>query len=107
MGHCTSFEFTSAEEIWNEVRAIWPKGGGISYARLDREGGLQWPCTSETDPGQTILHAQTFPHGTTASLRRLEYQAAPEMASEDYPFLADDGTHALSVQRGHDDHAHS
>lgn len=87
MGHRTGFEFTSAEEIWNEVRAIWPKGAGISYARLDREGGLQWPCTSETDPGQTILHTKTFPHGPRASLRSLEFKPAPEAASGEYPFL--------------------
>lgn len=31
------FTFNSAEEIWNEVRAVWPAGAGITYATC---GGL-------------------------------------------------------------------
>ncbi len=87
MGHSKGFEFASAEEIWNEVRVVWPKGGGITYSRLDRDGGLQWPCTSETDPGQAILHTHAFPHGEKARLRSIEYRPAPEAATSDFPFL--------------------
>jgi formate dehydrogenase major subunit len=42
MGFQEQFDFHSAEEIWNEVRAVWKAGAGISYARLEH-GGLQWP----------------------------------------------------------------
>ncbi|HLO00692.1 MAG TPA: molybdopterin-dependent oxidoreductase, partial [Pyrinomonadaceae bacterium] len=44
------FTYHSAEEIWNEIRTVWPAGRGITYSRLDR-GGLQWPCPDEGHPG--------------------------------------------------------
>jgi formate dehydrogenase major subunit len=87
MGKGAGFRFTSAEEIWNEIRAVWPKGAGISYPRLETEGGLQWPCLDERDPGQAILHQQSFAHGTRAGLRRIEFRPPPEAADEAYPFL--------------------
>ncbi len=87
MGHTAGFEFTSAEEIWNEVRAVWPKGAGISYPRMDVEAGLQWPCIAENDPGGTILHSQTFAHGGRARLRAIEFRSPPETACPEYPFV--------------------
>jgi predicted molibdopterin-dependent oxidoreductase YjgC len=36
--------FETAEDIWNEVRRLAPKFSGISYERLEKYGGIQWPC---------------------------------------------------------------
>ena len=41
MGKGEHFAYKSAEEIWNEVRSLWPEGAGISYERMDKLGGLQ------------------------------------------------------------------
>ena len=43
MGFAKDFDFWSAEEVWNEVRAMWPPGYGITYDRIE-EHGIQWPC---------------------------------------------------------------
>jgi len=49
--------YNSAEDIWNEVRRVVPATyGGISYARLEQEPGLCWPCPDENHPGTPILH---------------------------------------------------
>jgi formate dehydrogenase major subunit len=85
LGHGERFKFDSAEAIWNEVRAVWPQGAGMSYARLDVRG-LQWPCPDEQHPGTTILHRDTFPIGPRAALRRIDYHATPEVVLPDYPF---------------------
>jgi predicted molibdopterin-dependent oxidoreductase YjgC len=42
MGQVWSFE--TAEEVWDEVRRLAPKFSGISYERLEKYGGIQWPC---------------------------------------------------------------
>jgi formate dehydrogenase major subunit len=86
LGHGAQFSFESPEEIWDEVRAVWPAGRGISYARLE-QAGLQWPCPDENHPGTTILHSEAFPLGPRATLCRLAYQATPETATEEFPFL--------------------
>jgi predicted molibdopterin-dependent oxidoreductase YjgC len=38
------WDFETAEEIWEEVRVLAPKFSGISYERLEKYGGIQWPC---------------------------------------------------------------
>ena len=42
MGYDWNFE--TAEEVWEEVRLLAPKFSGISYERLEKYGGIQWPC---------------------------------------------------------------
>ena len=90
MGHGDSFRFTSAEDVWNEIRAVWPDGYGITYDRLER-GGLQWPCRGLDDPGQQILHANAFSNGVTAALRRVKFRPTKEVTSEEFPFMLTTG----------------
>jgi formate dehydrogenase major subunit len=91
MGRGDQFAYHSAEEIWNEVRSLWPEGAGISYARLDKLGGLQWPCFDESDPGTSIMHVDRFTHGKTTALRRIEFVPPPELTSPEFPFILTTG----------------
>ncbi len=50
----------SAEAVWNELRTLSPVHAGMSYARLEAEGGLQWPCYDETHPGELFLHSRLW-----------------------------------------------
>jgi formate dehydrogenase major subunit len=90
MGKGEHFNFASANEIWNEVRAVWPAGNGISYPRIDHHG-LQWPCPDEEHPGETFLHKESFAIGKQAALRRIKYRATPERVSPDFPLLLTTG----------------
>lgn len=91
LGRGEYFAWRNAGEIWDEVRALWPEAAGISYAQLDKLGGLQWPCASEGDPGTPVLHAGRFTHGRTTALRRIEYVPPPELTSPDFPFVLTTG----------------
>lgn len=86
MGHGEGFSFASAEEIWNEIRAVWPEAAGITYPRI-AEAGLQWPCRDEQDPGTRTLHVTQFARSPRATLRRIDFTPTTERASADYPFL--------------------
>jgi predicted molibdopterin-dependent oxidoreductase YjgC len=44
------------EDLWDEVRSLSPMHGGMSWARLEATGGLQWPCPTEDHPGSPFLH---------------------------------------------------
>jgi formate dehydrogenase major subunit len=49
--------YNNAEEIWDELRRMAPKQfGGLSYAHLEANPGLQWPCPDENHPGTPVLH---------------------------------------------------
>ncbi|HEX6731106.1 MAG TPA: formate dehydrogenase subunit alpha [Pyrinomonadaceae bacterium] len=86
MGKGDFFAHNSAEEIWNEIRAVWPAGRGISYERL-ADGGLQWPCPDEDHPGTEVLHTESFPIGKKAALRRIPYRPTGEVTSDNFPFV--------------------
>ncbi len=86
LGHADGFAFQSAEEIWNEIRSLWPAGAGMTYARLE-QGGLQWPCPSESHPGTALLHEHAFATGERATLRRIDLLPAPETPSDEFPFV--------------------
>jgi len=91
LGQGGHFAYTSTEDIWNEVRALWPEAAGVSYARLDKLGGLQWPCYTESDPGTMVLHTDHFTHGKTTPLRRIEYVAPPNLTTKEFPFMLSTG----------------
>ena len=59
MGH--DWGEPTAEEVWDELRSVslnWHHG--MSYARLDALGGLQWPCPSEDHPGTPLMHERLW-----------------------------------------------
>jgi predicted molibdopterin-dependent oxidoreductase YjgC len=58
MGH--DWGPAGAEAVWNELRTLSPVHAGMSYARLEAEGGLQWPCYDETHPGELFLHSRLW-----------------------------------------------
>jgi len=86
MGVGKSFAFQSAEEIWNEIRSLWPAGAGITYQRL-ATGGLQWPCPTEDHPGTGILHTEIFTGDSRVKLREIRFSPTPEQVCDEYPFL--------------------
>ncbi|MBV8658247.1 MAG: molybdopterin-dependent oxidoreductase, partial [Burkholderiales bacterium] len=90
MGHAEGFQFENPSAIWDEVRAVWPGGAGLSYARLETEC-LQWPCSSEMHPGTRVLHGDTFPIGPRATLAQIDEQPTPEQCDKHYPFLLTTG----------------
>jgi len=56
-----------ASEVFDELRAASAGGiadyAGITYERLDREGGVFWPCPSTDHPGTPRLFTDGFPTG--------------------------------------------
>jgi formate dehydrogenase major subunit len=90
MGKGEFFSYNSVEDVWNEIRSVWPAGRGMSYQRLGH-GGLQWPCPSEDHGGTEIMHGDSFPVGVKAALRRVPYRPTEETVNEEFPFLLTTG----------------
>jgi formate dehydrogenase major subunit len=98
------FGSPSAEDVWNEFRALAPDfAGGMSYARLEALGGIQWPCPSEDHPGSTFLHGRLWetPRGGRAAPFTVVHQEGPvEQPDEDYPLLLTTGRRLESFNTG-------
>ena len=56
----TDWGHPSAEDVWNELRTLSPMHAGMSYARLEELGGIQWPCPDEQHPGELFLHSRLW-----------------------------------------------
>lgn len=91
MGYGPTFHYAGPEEIWEEIRRVWPEGAGVTYARLERDGGLQWPCRDESDPGTKVLHVDQFASGPRAILKPVAYAPTPEAVDSEFPFLLTTG----------------
>lgn len=80
---------TDAEGLWNELRTLSPVHAGMSYARLESEGGLQWPCYDESHPGEAFLHGRLWERpvgGPRAPFSVVEHALPVEAVDDEYPF---------------------
>lgn len=79
------FDYPDAEAIWEEMRAVTPDFYGITYERLEREGGVHWPCPSLDHPGTPYLFSDTFPRGR-GKFWALAYGTESELTDDEYPY---------------------
>jgi len=84
------FDYRHPSEIWEEMRRLTPDFGGIDYARLDREGGVHWPCPAQDHPGSPYLFKDDFPRGR-GKFWKLEYGTESELPDDEYPFILSTG----------------
>jgi len=84
------FDFESPAEVTDEIAAVTPIYGGVSYERLDKEGFLQWPVPAADHPGTPYLHKGTFSRGL-GHFHALPFQEAAELPDEEYPFILTTG----------------
>ncbi|WP_322819279.1 formate dehydrogenase subunit alpha [Tepidiforma sp.] len=85
------FAYTSAEEIFAEMARLTPQLRGITYARLEREGGIQWPCPSLDHPGTRYLYAESFPRGKAKFLPVRQAEPAAELPDAEFPLVLNTG----------------
>ena len=86
------FDYRRPSEIWDEMAALTPIVAGISYERLDAEGGIQWPCPTADHPGTRYLYAEDFPRGPRARFVPFEQgPAAEEMPTKRFPLILNTG----------------
>jgi predicted molibdopterin-dependent oxidoreductase YjgC len=73
------WNFETAEDIWNEVRALAPNFSGISYERLEKYGGIQWPCL---DGGIEEISDLTPKEQLVAGVKGAEESGSPALTTD-------------------------
>lgn len=92
-----------AEHVWNELRTLSPVHGGMSYARLEAEGGLQWPCYDEAHPGEPFLHSRLWARpvvGPRAPFHVVEHDPPVERLTPAYPIRLTTGRRLSEYNTG-------
>jgi formate dehydrogenase alpha subunit len=79
------FDYPDVEAIWEEMRAVTPDFYGITYERIEREGGVHWPCPALDHPGTPYLFEKDFPRGK-GKFWTLDYGTQSELPDEEYPY---------------------
>ena len=93
----------TAEEAWDEMRALSPLHGGMSYERLEALGGIQWPCPDEDSDGELFLHARLWERPMTtrkAPFHAVEYAAPVDQLSDEFPTRLTTGRRLDSFNTG-------
>jgi len=93
----------TAEQVWDELRSLSPWHGGMSYARLEEHGGLQWPCPHETHPGSPFLHGRLWKdpiEGPRAPFHAVEHDPPVDRLSDEFPIRLTTGRRLDSYNTG-------
>jgi formate dehydrogenase major subunit/formate dehydrogenase alpha subunit len=83
-------DYADPEAIFEEIRKVTPSYAGISYARLDTEGGLQWPCPAPDHPGTVYLHKGLFSRGK-GQFFAIDFKEPAELPDAEYPMTLTTG----------------
>ena len=54
---------STRREIMDEIARLTPTFTGVSYAKLDRLGSIQWPCNEGAPEGTPVMHVGQFVRG--------------------------------------------
>lgn len=82
-------DYAGPGDVMEEIRAVTPSYGGITYERIEDEG-LQWPCPTLDHPGTKFLHKDKFSRGL-GKFTVNEYRDPGEQTDEEYPFIMTTG----------------
>ena len=89
-----SWSYTSAEQIWDELRSLSPIHAGMSYKRLEESHGLQWPCYDEQHPGEKVMHWRLWRDpliGSQVPFMPTEYEPPVDQVDSAYPITLTTG----------------
>ena len=95
--------YASAEAVWDEVRALSPMHGGMTYSRLEELGGIQWPCPSDDHPGTPTLHTRLWSwplDGPPAPFSAVEHEPPVDELSKRFPIRLTTGRRLDSFNTG-------
>jgi len=93
----------TVEQVWDECRSLSPMHRGMSYARLEEMGGLQWPCPSEDHPGSLFLHGRLWEdpiEGPPATFSVTSWAPPVDALDEEFPIRLTTGRRLDSYNTG-------
>ncbi|WP_159347722.1 formate dehydrogenase subunit alpha [Roseomonas harenae] len=56
-------EYRHPSEIMDEIARLTPSFAGVSYAKLEAVGSVQWPCNEAAPLGTPMMHVDRFVRG--------------------------------------------
>ena len=85
-----AMHYTHPSEIMDEIARLTPSFAGVSFARIDELGSIQWPCNDETPTGTPTMHEETFTRGL-GRFMLTPYVPTHERSNDKYPLILTTG----------------
>jgi formate dehydrogenase major subunit len=83
-----AWDYAGPAEVFDEMRRAMPSIAGITWARLEAEGAVTYPCRAAGDPGEPVVFTESFPtadgRGRLVPARIIP---AAEQPDADYPWV--------------------
>ena len=84
------WKYADSGEIMDEVARLTPSFAGVSHARLDSAGSLQWPVNAAAPDGSPIMHIDGFVRGK-GKFVVTDYVPTDEKTGPRFPLLLTTG----------------
>jgi predicted molibdopterin-dependent oxidoreductase YjgC len=88
---------------WEECRSLSPWHAGMTWERLEKLGGIQWPCYDENHPGEVFLHSRLWEDpiiGKRAAFAVVEHEGPVEQLDAEFPLRLTTGRRLDSFNTG-------
>jgi formate dehydrogenase major subunit len=83
-------KYAHPSEIMDEIARLTPTFAGVSYAKLEELGSVQWPCNEAAPEGTPIMHIGHFVRGK-GNFLVTEYVPTDEKVGPRFPLLLTTG----------------
>jgi formate dehydrogenase major subunit len=83
-------DYQHASDIMDEIAALTPTFKGVSFAKLDQLGSIQWPCNDEYPTGTPTMHIDAFVRGK-GKFFITQYVPTTERVNAKYPLILTTG----------------
>ncbi|MEV6238464.1 molybdopterin-dependent oxidoreductase [Lentzea sp. NPDC051838] len=95
----------TGEDVWDELRSLSPLHTGMSYERLEKLGGIQWPCPSEDSLEPSFLHGRLWEEdpakrGMPATFSPVLHSPPVDELTDEFPFRLTTGRRLDSYNTG-------
>jgi formate dehydrogenase major subunit len=84
------WDYPDASAIMDEIARLTPTFAGVSHARLDEAGSLQWPVNEANPDGSPVMHVDGFVRGKGRFVVT-DYVPTDEKTGPRYPLLLTTG----------------
>jgi formate dehydrogenase major subunit len=82
--------YNHASEIMDEIARLTPTFTGVSFAKIAREGSIQWPCNDAAPLGTPTMHIDEFVRGK-GRFFITEYVPTDERVNAKFPLILTTG----------------
>ena len=83
-------QYNHPSEIMDEIARLTPTFKGVSYAKIEELGSVQWPCNDNAPLGTPIMHIDRFVRGK-GQFMITEYVPTEEKQGPRFPLLLTTG----------------